>query len=125
MAYPAKPGKLMLPTLETFQNFGKAQFEANTANASELTKSLQAIATEATDYSKKSLEQNTAFVEKMLSVRKLDEAVALQTDFAKTSYENFVAQMTKMGELYTGFAKEAFKPVENVIAKAQGATKSF
>lgn len=110
----------MFPSFDAFQNLGKAQFEANTANASELTKSLQAIAAEATDYSKKAVQQNTAFVEKMLSVRKLDEAVALQTDFAKTSYDTFVAQMTKMGELYTGFAKEAFKPVETAMAKAKG-----
>ena len=112
----------MFPTFEAFQNLGKAQFEANTANASELSKSLQAIAAEATDYSKKTVANNTAFVEKLMSVRQIDEAVALQTDFAKTSYEGFIAQMTKMGELYTGFAKEAFKPVEAAIAKAKSST---
>ena len=109
----------MFTNFDTFQNFGKAQLEATAANASGLTKNLQAIAAEASDYTKKSLEQNTAFVEKLLSVRKFDEALALQTDFAKTSYDNFIAQVTKMGELYTGFAKEAFKPVENAIAKAK------
>ena len=51
---------------EAFQAFGKEQLEATTASASSMTKSLQAIAAEATDYSKKSIEQNTAFVEKLL-----------------------------------------------------------
>lgn len=107
---------------ESLQAFGKEQMEATAASASSVTKSLQAIAAEAGDYSKKSLEQNTAFVEKLLTVRKLDEAVALQQDFAKSSYEGFVAQMTKMGELYTGLAKEAFKPVETAMAKVKAAS---
>lgn len=112
----------MFGNFEALQNFGKEQMEATTANASNLTKSLQAITTEASDYSKKSLEQNAAFVEKMMGVRKLDEAVALQQDFAKTAYEGLVSQMTKMGELYTGFAKEAFKPVETAMSKAKAAS---
>lgn len=109
----------MFPTFETFQKMGKDQMEAATAAASEVTKSLQTIAAEASDYSKKSMESNSAFMEKLLGVRKLDEAIALQTDYAKTTYEGFVAQVTKMGELYQGLAKEAFKPVEGMMAKAK------
>ncbi len=109
----------MFATFETFQKMSKDQFEAATAAASEMTKGFQSIATEATDYSKKSMESNTAFVEKLLGVKKLDEAMALQSDYAKTSYEGFVAQMTKMGEMYTALAKEAMKPMEGVIAKVQ------
>ena len=56
-------------------------------------------------------------------VKKLDEAITLQTDYAKSSYEGFVAQATKMGEMYQAVAKEAFKPVEGAIAKMQAAAK--
>ncbi|MDR3423896.1 MAG: phasin family protein, partial [Alphaproteobacteria bacterium] len=34
-------------------------------------------------------------------------------------YEGFVAEVTKLGELYTTLAKEAFKPVEGAIAKVK------
>ena len=112
----------MFSNFEAFQTFGKEHVEASTTAASNVTKSLQAIAAEATDYSKKSLEQNTAFVEKMMGVRKVEDAVALQQDFAKSAYEGFMAQMTKMGELYTGLAKEALKPVETATAKAKAAS---
>ena len=111
----------MFSNLDAFQSFGKEQMEASTAVASNMTKSLQAIAAEATDYSKKALEQNAAYVEKMMGVRKIDEAIALQTDYAKTAYEGFIAQMTRMGELYTGLTKEALKPVETAMAKAKTA----
>ena len=58
-----------------------------------------------------------------LGVKTLDKAVELNTEFAKTSYEGLVAQATKMGELYTSLAKEAFKPVEEAFAKVQVAAK--
>jgi phasin family protein len=113
----------MTVNFEEIQKFSKEQLESIQAAAGEVSKGLQAIAAESTDFSKKSLESGSAFVEKLLGVKKLDEAIALQQDFAKTSYEGFVAQASKLGELYTNLAKEAFKPVEGAIAKAQAAAK--
>jgi hypothetical protein len=36
------------------------------------------------------------------------------------SFEDFVAQSKKIGELYSNLAKLAFKPVEEAVAKSQG-----
>jgi phasin family protein len=108
---------------DSFQKISKEQIDATTAAFTEVTKGLQAIATEATDYSKKSLETGSAYVEKLLGVKKFDEAITLQSEFAKQAYEGFVAQATKFSELYTNVAKEAFKPVEGAIAKVQAAAK--
>jgi phasin family protein len=106
---------------ESFQKFGKEQLETTAAAFTEVAKGLQAIAVEAQDYSKKAIEKNSAHVEKLLGVKKMDEAITLQSEFAKQSYEGFVAQATKIGEMYAAVAKEAFKPVEGAIAKAQSA----
>jgi len=46
-------------------------------------------------------------------MKKIDEAIALQTDYAKSSYEDFVAEASKIGEIYTSIAKEAFKPLQS------------
>jgi hypothetical protein len=102
----------MVATFESFQQLGKDQFEAASAAAAAFTKGLQGIATETTDYSKKSFEKSRVLAEKLIGVKKIDEAVALQTEFAKSSYEDFIAQTTRIGELYTELAKEVFKPVE-------------
>ncbi len=53
-------------------------------------------------------------------MKTLDKAVEIQTDFAKTAYEGYVAHATKVGELVTELTKEAFKPFEGAIAKVQG-----
>ena len=42
----------------------------------------------------------------------------VQTEYAKSAYEGLVAQATKMGELYTDLAKEAYKPFEGMVPAA-------
>jgi phasin family protein len=107
---------------DEFQKFGQGQLEAASTAAASLAKGFQTIAAETTDYSKKSLEANSAYVEKLLGAKSLDDAIETQSEYAKSAYEGFVTQATKMGELYADLAKEAFKPVESMIAKIQAAT---
>ncbi|HMK88332.1 MAG TPA: phasin family protein [Methylocystis sp.] len=105
----------MVTTFDGVQQFGKDQFEAASAAAAAFTKGWQGIATETTDYSKKSFEKSRQLAEKLIGVKKIDEAIALQTEYAKSSYEDFIAEATKLGELYTELAKEVFKPVETAF----------
>ena len=52
-----------------------------------------------------------------MGAKSLETAMAVQSEYLKCSYENFVAQSTKISELYTGLAKEAYKPFEGVLGK--------
>ena len=70
------------------------------------------------DYSKKVFEQSTAATEKLLGAKSFDKAVEVQSDYAKSAYETFVAEATKLGELYADLAKEAYKPFETHFGKA-------
>jgi len=106
---------------DEFQKLGKEQLEAASTAAASLAKGFQTIAAETTDYSKKSLEANSAYVEKLLGAKSLDDAIQTHSEYAKSAYEGFITQATKIGELYTNLAKEAFKPVESMIAKVQAA----
>jgi hypothetical protein len=108
----------MVANFDSVQKLGKEQFEAASAVAAAVTKGWQSIAAETTDYSKKSFEKTRALAEKLVGVKKMDEALQIQSDFAKSAYEDFMAGATKIGELYTSMAKEAMKPVET-------AAKSF
>lgn len=81
----------------------------------------QAIATEAADYSKKSFENGLAHFEKLSGVKSVEAAVELQTAFVKSSYEGFVAEATKLSEMYADLAKDAYKPFEAPVVKAAAA----
>ena len=63
----------MYTTFEDFQKFGKQQFDAVTAAATSVSKGLQEIAAETTEFSKKAIAANTAAVEKLLGAKTLDK----------------------------------------------------
>ena len=37
--------------------------------------------------------------------------------YAKKVYDTYVAEMSKIGEMYVGLAKDAYKPVEAAMTK--------
>ena len=45
-------------------------------------------------------------------------AIEIQTAYAKKAYDSWVAEATKIGELYAAVARDAYKPVEQVVKKA-------
>jgi hypothetical protein len=98
--------------------FNTAPFEAFAAATASSTKWLHAITAEIIDFSTKSLEKSRVLFEKLNNVKKIEEAMQLQSDFVKSVYEDYVAQATKIGEIYASLAKEAFKPI-NVAPTAQ------
>lgn len=109
----------MFKNFEDIQKYSKDQIEAATAASSTITKSVQEIAAETTEYSKKSLESATAAFEKLIATKSIDGAIQVQSEYAKSAYEAFVAQNKKLGELYAGLAKEFMKPIEAAVATAQ------
>ena len=45
-------------------------------------------------------------------MKNVNEAIQLHSDFAKSAYEDFIAEATKIGSLYSDLAKEAFTPTK-------------
>lgn len=107
----------MMKTLDDVQKIGKDNVDATLKSFGATSKAMQAIAAEVTNYSKKSFEDGTAALERLLGAKSLEKAIEVQSDYVKTAYEGFVAQATKMGELYADLAKEAYKPFEGYLAK--------
>jgi len=115
----------MSNALEDMQKTTKDNVDATVKALSTFTKNAQALTTEATDYAKKSYEASAAHLEQLFAVKTLDKAIELNTAYAKSFYEGFVAQSTKFTNLYSDFAKEALRPVEAAFAKAKpGVSKS-
>jgi hypothetical protein len=111
----------MFGQIEDFQKLSKDNVDVALKSFGTAQKSVQAIATEVADYSKKAFEQSSAVIEKLAGAKTLDKAVEIQSDYAKAAYEGFVSYASKLGELYTNLAKETVKPYETLIAKAQTA----
>lgn len=111
----------MANNFEDVQKMSKDQMEQFSTSAASVARGFQAIATETTDYSKRALENTSSHMEKLLGARSIDTAIQLQSEFAKSTVEGFVAQATKISEIYRDMAKEAFRPVEAAMNKGQQA----
>lgn len=109
----------MMKAFEDLSKSNKEMMDSALKSYAAMTKGMQTIATEATDYSKSSYEAGAAAFEKLAASKSVEKALEIQSDYAKTAYEGFVAQATKMGELYTDLAKEAYKPFETVVPAAK------
>lgn len=109
----------MMQSFEQAGKFGKEYMDTGLKSFASLSKNMQVITVEATEYSKKAFETGSDAFEKLVAAKSLDKAIEVQTDYAKQAYEGFVAQATKMGELYAEMAKEAYKPFESIVAKAK------
>ena len=95
--------------IANFQKNGNEQLESATTSPTFLATGFQAITAETIEYSKKSLENGSAFVEKLLGAKSFQSAIHVRSEYARTSYATLVAYLTKIGELNTKLAKEAFK----------------
>jgi len=109
----------MVKNFEDLQQVSKENADIAMKSMGACSKSAQAIAAEIASYSKKSFDESTAVIEKLFGVKSLEKAIEVQTEYAKTAYEGFVAEATKISEMYADLAKESYKPFEAMVAKAK------
>ena len=110
----------MLKNFDEIQKISKDNMDIAMKSFGAVSKGVQAIAVEVADYSKKSFEEGSAAAEKLFGAKSLEKAIEIQTDYAKTAYEGFVAGATRIGELYADLTKESYKPFEGFLGKVNG-----
>jgi len=112
---------------QPFGGAGFAPFEAAKAAVSSATQGFWAVTTEATGYSQKSVANAFAFGEKLSRARKLDEIIQLNSDFAKLTFDEFTAEVTRIGGIYADVANQTIRvakegldtrPIEEAAASA-------
>ena len=109
----------MIKNIDDLQKLGQTNVEGYMKGFGEWNKGWQTLAAEVTDYSKRSFEDGTAAFEKLLTAKSLEQAMEIQTSYAKRAYDEYMAQMTKISTLYTDIAKDAYKPFEKVLGGAR------
>lgn len=102
---------------EDFQSIGQENLGAAIASVSVWTRGWQAIAAEYADFSKRTFEQSTRAFEDTINARSIDRALEVQAEYAKASYEDFLGEVNKIGEMYMTTARRAFAPNEATATK--------
>ena len=99
---------------EDMQKLGKNSMDAAMSAAGAWSKAAQAIAAEFVDYTKRSAESSAAAWEKLLGAKSPEKAIEVQTEFLRSSYEDFITEAAKLGELYADLARNAYRPFEGI-----------
>jgi hypothetical protein len=111
----------MIKSLDDAHKLSKENMDVALQSFGAVSTKMQAIAAEVADYSKKSFEDSTAVVEKLMGAKSVEKAIEVQTDYVKLAYESFMSEASKLGDLYSDLAKETYKPFENAFARQTAA----
>jgi hypothetical protein len=100
-----------------YQKAAETGLEAASRSFGEANKGFQALAAEMMEYSKSAFDDAIRTWEQLIGVRSLEQAIQIQSDYAKRVYENHMAEFKKLGEMTVGMVRDASKPVEDASRK--------
>jgi hypothetical protein len=102
---------------EEFQRASKDGFDASVRSLGEMNKGFQDLAREVTDYSKKAFEDSTRAFQQLIGAKSFEQMLEIQSQYAKKAFDTYVAQASKIGQMYVDLARTAYQPVEQAAAK--------
>lgn len=109
-----------LATLSEASAFGKQNVEAWLASAAAAQKGFEALSARTVAFQKQALENHVAATKSLMTSKSVQEFVEKQNEYAKSSFEAYVAEISTVSDLVSGLAKDAFQPLnERVNAVGQ------
>ena len=102
---------------EEYQRLSKAGFDASVRSFAEVNKGFQALTAEMTDYSKRTFDDGCRAWEQLVGAKSFERAFEIQSQYAKKAYDTWIAEASKLSEMYVSLARNAYKPVEQTVAK--------
>lgn len=93
--------------------FGKDTVEAYLKAANAAGKGVETLHNEMYHFSKQSVEETVAATKAVLGARSVHEAIEIQSDFARNSFDTYVGQMNRFNEIMLSTTKEALEPIQS------------
>lgn len=100
---------------DQFWDYGRDTVEAYVKAANVAGKGAETLHNEIYAYSKQSIEDSIAAAKAVMASKSAHEAFELQTEFAKSAFEAYVGQLTKLSELMTATSKETLAPIQGRV----------
>jgi phasin family protein len=109
-----------LAALSEASAFGKQNVEAWLASATAAQKGFEALSARSVAFQKQALENHVAAAKSLMTSKSVQEFVEKQNEYAKSSFEAYVAELSTVSDLVAGLAKDALQPInERVTAVGQ------
>ena len=107
-----------LSALNDINTHSKSNLEAVVASVTAATKGAETLGAHALAFSKKSMEDQVSATRALTGARSVQEAVELQTAWAKSTMEAYIAQMNKASEIVAASVKESMTPLNARVTAA-------
>ena len=107
-------------TMEKAKDINQGNVNALIATGNAAVKAAETLSTELSSYGKQTWEDNVAAVKATMNATSVQEALDLQRDFAKASFEGLVAQTGKLSEMLPQLAKDSIEPINTQAKSAYG-----
>jgi phasin family protein len=103
---------------EEISEFSKGNVEAFVESSKVAAKGVESLSQEAADYARKTLENSTSAFKTFASAKSPTEFFRLQSDYAKSYFDNAVAESSKITEAWLKLAGDVAQPLSNRYAVA-------
>lgn len=104
-----------LAALSEASAFGKQNVEAWLASAAAAQKGFEALSARTVAFQKQALENHVAAAKSLMTSKSVQEFVEKQNDYAKASFEAYVAELSTVSDLVQGVAKETLAPINDRV----------
>lgn len=109
-----------LSNLNEMNAASKRNLEAVVESVTAATRGVEALGAQAIAFSKKSFEDNVAAAQSMAQAKSIQEAIELQTSWAKTFMEAWTTEAGRVAETVQASVKDSLKPLnERVTATVE------
>ena len=98
-----------------FNAYSKKNLEAVVASVTAAARGAETLGAQAVAYSKKTIEDQAAAAKTLAAAKSVQEVVELQTGFAKSALEAYMAQVNQMTETFAASVKESLSPINERV----------
>lgn len=107
-----------LAGLNEVNAYSKKNLEAVIASVTAAAKGAEALGAETIAYSKSAMENQVAAAKSLSGAKSVQEVLELQTGFAKSALEAYIAQVSKASEIVSASMKDSMKPLNERVTAA-------
>jgi phasin family protein len=112
-----------LAALAEANTHSKKNLEAVVASVTAATKGAEALGAQTFAYSKKAVEDQVAAAKSLAGAKSVQEAMELQTAWAKSALEAYIAQVSRASEIVSASIKDSVKPLNERAAPPSRSSK--
>ena len=108
-------------SLEAFDGFAsqsKLNLEAVADSVGAAAEGAQTLSAQAAAFTRKALEDQVAVAKKLASCKSVQEAFDVQSAYAKSAVEGYLAELTKWSDCMAASMQRSFKPINDRVAAA-------